>query len=146
MSAIQLVITICILCLAANELQGAICPEVLDEIAPMALRIVFEHESITSRNAVPTISKRKAKTEPNIEWIPSQDSGDDYFTLLMVDPDAPSHAEPTRAEWLHWLIVNIPCKNDDVKCGTNGGNIIKEYKEPSPPKSTGDHRYCIYLF
>ena len=28
----------------------------------------------------------------------------------MVDPDAPSRDNPTAAQWLHWLVVNIPGK------------------------------------
>ncbi|KAG4378200.1 hypothetical protein GLYMA_18G298900v4 [Glycine max] len=37
--------------------------------------------------------------------------GDDlrtFYTLVMVDPDAPSPGNPTQREYLHWLITNIP--------------------------------------
>eukprot|EP00877_Chromochloris_zofingiensis_P014955 jgi/Chrzof1/9713/Cz04g13040.t1 len=30
------------------------------------------------------------------------------YTLMMVDPDAPSPDDPVNAQWLHWLVVNIP--------------------------------------
>ncbi|CAM9923116.1 unnamed protein product, partial [Phaeothamnion confervicola] len=30
------------------------------------------------------------------------------YTLLMVDPDAPSPQDPVAAEWLHWMVVNMP--------------------------------------
>ncbi|XDV48433.1 hypothetical protein PO909_017844 [Leuciscus waleckii] len=29
------------------------------------------------------------------------------YTLLMVDPDAPSRKKPSRAYWRHWLLVDI---------------------------------------
>jgi phosphatidylethanolamine-binding protein (PEBP) family uncharacterized protein len=33
-------------------------------------------------------------------------------TLLMVDPDAPSPDNPVMAQWLHWLVANIPGERD----------------------------------
>ena len=30
----------------------------------------------------------------------------------MVDPDAPSRDNPTAAQWLHWLVVNIPGRRE----------------------------------
>jgi phosphatidylethanolamine-binding protein (PEBP) family uncharacterized protein len=30
------------------------------------------------------------------------------YTLLMVDPDAPSPDNPAMREWLHWIVANIP--------------------------------------
>ena len=33
---------------------------------------------------------------------------DKYYGLLMVDPDAPSKDDPTKADWLHWGLYNIP--------------------------------------
>ena len=30
------------------------------------------------------------------------------FTLLMVDPDAPSPHDPKFRNWLHWMVINIP--------------------------------------
>jgi phosphatidylethanolamine-binding protein (PEBP) family uncharacterized protein len=30
------------------------------------------------------------------------------YTLLMVDPDAPSPDNPAMREWLHWIVTNIP--------------------------------------
>ena len=35
----------------------------------------------------------------------------------MVDPDAPSRDNPTAAQWLHWLVVNIPGRRRDISQG-----------------------------
>ena len=56
-----------------------------------------------------------------------------YYTIIMVDPDAPSSTNPIYRYWLHWLIIN----NDDT---------IILYNGPSPPKGSGNHRYFILLF
>lgn len=38
-------------------------------------------------------------------------------TLIMVDPDAPSPDNPTMAQWLHWIVTNIPGELVAVDCG-----------------------------
>ncbi|XP_010247853.1 PREDICTED: protein FLOWERING LOCUS T-like isoform X2 [Nelumbo nucifera] len=31
-----------------------------------------------------------------------------FYTLVMVDPDAPSPSDPNLREYLHWLVTDIP--------------------------------------
>eukprot|EP00271_Cylindrocystis_brebissonii_P000384 TRINITY_DN10477_c0_g1_i1.p1 TRINITY_DN10477_c0_g1~~TRINITY_DN10477_c0_g1_i1.p1 ORF type:complete len:259 (-),score=41.92 TRINITY_DN10477_c0_g1_i1:677-1453(-) len=64
----------------------------------------------------------------------------DLYTLVMVDPDAPSPSEPTFREWLHWMVVNIPGGIPSPAAG----ELVVEYKGPTPP--TGIHRYVFVLF
>nr|BAX00859.1 MOTHER OF FT AND TFL1-like protein [Ficus carica] len=61
------------------------------------------------------------------------------YTLVMVDPDAPSPSEPTLREWLHWIVVDIPEGLDATK-----GKEVVAYMGPKPP--TGIHRYVLVLF
>eukprot|EP00483_Globobulimina_turgida_P003734 UN03740 len=138
MSHSQLLITLCILRTAIMALKSAICPDVLDEVA-VSLDIEFDGEEIISRGT--TVNKQTARQAPNVEWRLSNDNSD-YYTILMVDPDAPSHTNPRAAEWLHWMVTNIPYKGDNI----DEGDIIKMYAPPTPPSNTGDHRYCIYAF
>ncbi|KAK9673515.1 hypothetical protein RND81_12G172200 [Saponaria officinalis] len=76
-------------------------------------------------------------TQPRVEI-----GGDDlrsFFTLVMVDPDAPSPSNPTLREYLHWLVTDIP--------GTTGvafGNEVVWYESPRP--SSGIHRFIFVLF
>lgn len=62
-----------------------------------------------------------------------------FYTLVMLDPDAPSAEEPKQRSWLHWLVVNI--ENADVSTGFK----VAEYKPPTPPKDSGLHRYIFLL-
>ncbi|XP_038686863.1 protein MOTHER of FT and TFL1 [Tripterygium wilfordii] len=66
-------------------------------------------------------------------------NSDQLYTLVMVDPDAPSPSEPSLREWLHWIVVDIPG-------GTNvsRGKEIVNYMPPRPP--VGIHRYILVLF
>jgi phosphatidylethanolamine-binding protein (PEBP) family uncharacterized protein len=49
------------------------------------------------------------KNQPlHVHWLAQKDA---YYTLLMVDPDAPCRKQPDNREWLHWMVVNIPNLN-----------------------------------
>ncbi|XP_044750337.1 protein D2-like [Coccinella septempunctata] len=63
-----------------------------------------------------------------------------FYTLSMSDPDAPSRKNPTRREFQHWLVVNIP--GSDL----SKGEVLNEYVGSGPPKGTGLHRYVFLLF
>lgn len=58
---------------------------------------------------------------------------DENFTILVVDPDAPSRENPEFRYFLHLLIIN-----NDIE--------IVPYEPPNPPSNTGFHRYffCLY--
>ncbi|KAJ3683081.1 hypothetical protein LUZ60_013308 [Juncus effusus] len=61
------------------------------------------------------------------------------YTLVMVDPDAPSPSDPNLREYLHWLVTDIP--------GTTGptfGQEIVSYESPRP--TAGIHRFVFVLF
>lgn len=59
---------------------------------------------------------------------------------MFSDPDAPSRANPSEREWLHWAVVNIPGSN------VTAGNTIAEYVGSGPPKDSGLHRYVFLVF
>ncbi|KAF8732939.1 hypothetical protein HU200_015290 [Digitaria exilis] len=62
-----------------------------------------------------------------------------FYTLVMVDPDAPSPSDPNLREYLHWLVTDIP--------GTTGAALGQEvtlYENPRP--TMGIHRFVFVLF
>ncbi|KAK7272874.1 hypothetical protein RIF29_13914 [Crotalaria pallida] len=68
--------------------------------------------------------------------------GDDlrtFYTLMMVDPDAPSPGDPSQREYLHWLMANIPATTGDFF-----GEEIVSYENPRP--TAGIHRIVFVLF
>ncbi|AEX61157.1 phosphatidylethanolamine-binding protein-like protein [Megavirus courdo11] len=56
----------------------------------------------------------------------------DKYTIIMVDPDAPSRKNPIYKYFLHWLIIN-------------NNEIIMDFTPPAPPKNSGPHRYFIFV-
>ena len=77
-----------------------------------------------------------------------------WFTLVMVDPDAPSGTAATARYWLHWMVidVNLEALLTGVSAATcTVGNGLKclnvlPMTPPTPPKGSGLHRYQFLLF
>ncbi|ORX73204.1 PEBP-like protein, partial [Linderina pennispora] len=63
-----------------------------------------------------------------------------FYTLALVDPDAPSRANPIRALMRHWLVVNIPGSN--VAAGNSTGT---PYLNPNPFPGCGRKRFVWVL-
>ncbi|CEO95552.1 Phosphatidylethanolamine-binding protein [Plasmodiophora brassicae] len=84
------------------------------------------------------IKPSQIQRPPKLHW--KGDGTDQLYTLLMVDPDAPSRTNPTRREWVHWIVVNIP--GADVP----QGKTLLEYAPPTPPAGTGLHRYVFLIY
>ncbi len=55
------------------------------------------------------------------------------YTIIMIDPDAPSRKNPTKKYYLHWLMIN-------------NSTILMDYHGPHPPKNSGPHRYYTCVF
>ncbi|XP_048769606.2 39S ribosomal protein L38, mitochondrial-like isoform X2 [Ostrea edulis] len=67
-----------------------------------------------------------------------QAESDSLWTLLLTAPD--SHLQDNSAEYLHWLVGNIP-GNEISK-----GELLCDYLQVFPVKGTGFHRYVFVLF
>eukprot|EP00256_Glycine_max_P068105 XP_025982700.1 protein FLOWERING LOCUS T-like [Glycine max] len=50
-----------------------------------------------------------------------------FYTLIMVNPDAPSPSDPHMKEYLHWLVANIAAST-----GAISGEEIVKYESPQP--------------
>nr|XP_002126707.1 protein D1 [Ciona intestinalis] len=73
---------------------------------------------------------------------------DALYTIIMVDPDAPSAAQHTYRSWLHYLGSNLKPNSQDGELNLNApeNNIITKYNGPSPPIGSGPHHYQVYVF
>lgn len=77
------------------------------------------------------------KSAPDINYDSEADS---FYTLIMIDPDAPGPKKPKYRGILHWLVGNIPFNR------INDGETICEYLGSAPPENTGQHRYIFLLY
>jgi len=68
-----------------------------------------------------------------------------YYTLVMIDPDSPTHEAPQFREWRHWVVGNIPGKK--LQSGFMGdASTITTYSGPMPREGSGYHRYYFKLY
>lgn len=95
------------------------------------LSVVYHGSPITDGAE---LTKAQAAHAPRVTF---EGASAKLTTLLLVDPDAPSPENPVMAQWLHWLVVNIP--GGDV----SKGDTVTPYAGPTPPK--GVHRYIFML-
>lgn len=83
------------------------------------------------------LTTKSVKNVPEVEW---DANSNELYTLIMVDPDAPSHNAPVFRSFRHWVVVNIP--GSDVATG----NTITTYQKPTPPLGSGRHRYVFLVY
>jgi len=79
---------------------------------------------------------------PRIQYAAADPEG--TYSLVMIDPDNLSRKNPSVAEWLHWLVLNIPASN--LIDGILGGQVLMAYGSPAPQPRTEEHRYVILLW
>ncbi|XP_016507342.1 protein VERNALIZATION 3-like [Nicotiana tabacum] len=114
---------------------GRVIGDVLDPFTrSIDLRVVYN-----SREVINGCDFRPSQVihQPRIE-IGGADACN-FYTLVMVDPDAPTPTNPNMREYLHWLVTDIPATT-----GVNFGNEVVSYESPRP--TIGIHRFVFVLF
>lgn len=69
-----------------------------------------------------------AQDQPQVHWTVEDGK---FYTVFMIDPDAPSRANPSKREWFHWGVINIP------GCDIDKGEVFAPYIGAGPPPNTG---------
>uniref|UniRef100_A0A0D9UY10 Uncharacterized protein n=1 Tax=Leersia perrieri TaxID=77586 RepID=A0A0D9UY10_9ORYZ len=114
---------------------GRVIGDVVDPFSPAAtLRVMY--------NGVRVVNGEKLRPSAVSERPRVEIGGDDlrqFYTLVMVDPDAPNPNNPTLREYLHWLVTDIPGTTD-----ANHGRELVCYESPQPV--AGIHRVAVVLF
>ncbi len=82
--------------------------------------------------------------QPQIKYSEANQAA--WYSLIMVDLDAPYPEYPAFRPYLHWLIINI--HGTDLKNGNlmESGTLVKEYHPSTPLPGSGRHRYQLFLF
>lgn len=118
-----------------NLVKDQVVPDVIDAKPSASIKVTYPSnvEVQQGNELAPT----KVKDVPKFEF---EAKADQLYTLVMVDPDAPSRKDPKFREILHYLVSNIP-GNDVAK-----GDTLAEYIGSGPPKDTGSHRYIFLVY
>lgn len=103
------------------------------------LSITYKHDTHVGNGNI--IAKSKVRKEPQVQIVGAPSGGgaeSPIYTLLMVDPDAPSPDHPKWADFLHWAVTNI------TRGDASSGNVLMKYMGPAPLEGT--HRYIFSLW
>ncbi|KAK1392911.1 Phosphatidylethanolamine-binding protein PEBP [Heracleum sosnowskyi] len=115
---------------------GRVIGDVLDPFTrSISLRVIFNIREVNINGC--QLKPSQINHQPRVDI-----GGDDlrtFYTLVMVDPDAPSPSDPSLREYLHWLVTDIPATT-----GAHFGQEQMCYESPSP--SSGIHRFVFVLF
>ncbi|XBI80285.1 hypothetical protein VPH35_089499 [Triticum aestivum] len=94
---------------------GNIVGEIIDPFdASAVLRLFYNNREMTSGSG---LRPSQVAREPTVQITGSRGRNETaLYTLVMVDPDAPSPSNPSKREYLHWLVMDIP-EGGDVSHG-----------------------------
>lgn len=125
--------------LSATTLHAmeAIVPDVIPAAAKQVLGVTFKKGVEVRMGNTLTCDQTSAAPES----ISFQGPASAFYTVLMVDPDAPSRSAPRLRHWRHWLVLNVP-----NSCDFKSGDTVTEYAGPNPPKGSGLHRYALLVY
>lgn len=84
------------------------------------------------------LSAQQTRKRPRINY-PNARRGK-LYTIIMVDPDAPSREFPLASPFLHYMVINAPRANNLA------GDTVVDYLGPTPPPATGFHRYVFLVY
>lgn len=105
--------------------EEEIVPDVLQGLGESVKLLKVYWDDETKADLGNILTPTQVQDQPVIEYEAEKDS---YYTLTMQDPDAPSRREPSRREFRHWLIVNIPGSE------ITKGETVFEYIGSGPPE------------
>ncbi|KAF2715257.1 phosphatidylethanolamine-binding protein [Pleomassaria siparia CBS 279.74] len=98
------------------------------------LEVAFGSKKVENGNL---LRVSDVKSTPSISF--SADSSSTY-TLLLVDPDAPTPDDPKFAYWRHWVVSGISSSGAFEK------SALTEYLAPGVKDDSAPHRYTFLLY
>ncbi|CAN8016938.1 unnamed protein product [Ixodes persulcatus] len=125
--------------LLGNFKQDGIVPDLIPKAPTEGVKVHYPSSNAVAKMGN-VIRKDDAAQAPTIEF---KERRNNLYTIMMLDPDAPSRRNPKHRSWVHWLIVNA----ESPETGrVDPDNVIQSYKGPGPPAGSGPHRYVFLVF
>ncbi|KAL4804616.1 phosphatidylethanolamine-binding protein [Aspergillus unguis] len=127
--------------LAKASLVPGSAPLIPDNFTPaVELHVAFGEKQVDLGNL---FRVSEVKSAPTISFSPEDNaSNNQTYTLLLVDPDAPTPDDPKFAYWRHWVVSGLK----PSEAGTVPESALTEYLGPGPKDDSRPHRYLFLLF
>lgn len=116
-----------------NLVKFRVVPDVIDSVPPNSVKVSYPSGAVALQGNL--ITPLQAGFEPFIRY-PAKD--DELYTVMIIDPDIPAERAPLLAQFIHYMVINIP--GSDVKAG----NTTASYLIPIPV--VGTHRYVCLVY
>lgn len=134
--------------------QLGVVPDMLPDVLPTAdMTVMAENEPIEAGKIVPSSSfANPPRVHVQLFNHPSTPSEvhptpEAKFTLLVVDPDSPSHETHSFTQRVHYakadIVLSVLSGATDLIASP--GTELLAYEPPAPPKGSGKHRYVFLL-
>lgn len=122
-----------------------IVPDVIPALAPnfKNLPVAFNRTKVFDGEHL-GLNTTKVEPHVDVDKLETYKSFHGYYTLAMVDPDAPGPQNRSLAQVIHWLVTNIPYNLSKSEAISSGGTVLASYLLPTP--IIGTHRYTLLLF
>nr|XP_027230382.1 protein D3-like [Penaeus vannamei] len=117
-------------------LQHELVPDILFGPPPAVLQVVYNNSYPVNFGAV--LTPTQVQSQPTFLRWPCR--GDSLYTLVFLDPDAPSRENATLRSFQHWLVGNIP------GCHVHRGTTLTQFIGSGPREGSGFHRYTYLIF
>ncbi|MQM19910.1 hypothetical protein Taro_052922 [Colocasia esculenta] len=121
--------------------------DVVDPFTPcVSLRVIYGSKEVANGCG---FRPSAVASRPTILVNGGDNDFGNFYTLVLVDPDSPSPSNPTRREYLHWLVTDINPASTGSGSGVSNllhtsGQELVSYEPPQP--SAGIHRLVFVLF
>ncbi|XP_054157114.1 protein D2-like [Oppia nitens] len=115
--------------------RDGVIPDVIDS-EPIH-KINLKYSSGVEVNYGTELKLSESKDVPQVDW-PTETGV--YYTLMMIDPDAPFRSKPLLSPINHWTVMNIP--GTDI----SKGRTVCGYRGAGAPPLGGLHRYIFLVY
>ncbi|WVQ94933.1 hypothetical protein IAU59_002020 [Kwoniella sp. CBS 9459] len=142
--------------LMQRVLQMNVVPDLLPEIPPTAPLALTLNGSYVEPGSVqkPSIFRDPPSLKSQIFHHPAYPTAanpnpEALHTLLVIDPDSPSHETHSFAQRLHYLKTDIPLSVTSGEVDlfeSSVGSEVLAWEPPAPEQGTPKHRYVFLLF
>lgn len=117
--------------------KNDVVPEIIDVSPHTTLKILYPNGYyVKAGNIMKTIDVAE---QPLVHWKTDPNKRD-YYTIVMFSPDYPTRSNSILANFLHWMVVNIPGGH------VEDGEVICDYLGALPEPDNDVHRYIFIVY
>lgn len=117
--------------------KNDVVPEIIEVSPHNTLKILYPNGYyVKAGNLMKTMDVAE---QPLVYWK-TDPTKREFYTIVMLSPDYPTRSNPILANFLHWMVVNIPGGHVEE------GEVICDYLGALPEPDNDVHRYIFLVY